>query len=843
MNLATGTYFDGQSARGRTVTLEFSSGTTLRLTGEGLAEDIDLARLRVSDRLGEVPRFLYLPGDATIETSDNTIIDAVLGERQQSRGSRLIHTLESQQRIAVAACFLVLATIGTLGYFGPPVLARAVAQRVPTEIDQRIGTAALVTMRPYFGDSGLTARERGQVQTQLTRLSPPNSPRPHPRIEFRSMNGGLPNAFALPGNVIIVTDELVRLPASDDEIAAVLAHELGHLEKRHGLQSLLRGSFAVLIVASVTGDLSALTSFAGTIPLTILTAGYSRELEREADLYALALLRSRGINPQAFTTALVKLEASRASLNRNSTYLSTHPATEERTALFGKITDAERKAALSAPAANRAADAMKAHDYETALTNYTRVIETAPSALAYLERARCNFQSGKNQPAASDLAHALELNPASLEARVLQAEVLAVGEKKYDEAIVAAQKALALDPKNAGATATLGYAETRKGDLTAALTHLNRAIELDRADFHGWGYRGYLHEQRNDPAAALADYNEALRREPKTQWVRFSRGTIRSRQKDFAGALTDFAAVDDPSWQSASLFLERGVAQQALGRFKEAIADYGRALDKKSDKAMSNQVHLNRGIAFGATGNYKSALADFDVVIEADPKHGAAYYQRAYTRRRMGSPAQALIDLDRAAQAGVPEPVILRERAELDWDLERYADAIRDFDRVLAQGADAHAYQARGLLEFSLGQLEQAEADLDVYLKTAKPRPEEYVEFFSLLTRRLRKEDDRQAAFTAKLGEWPEGWAKTVGRYLSGRITEARLLDETYSDKPPTRDERLCEAYFYIGIMRQIAGDRTAAEDFFQKCVRTDVKNYYEYKLARAELILLRKNR
>ncbi len=146
--------------------------------------------------------------------------------------------------------------------------------------------------------------------------------------------GPFPNAFALPGNTIVVADEFVRLAAQDDEIAAVLAHELGHLEKRHGIQSLLRNSMALLVVASVTGDLSTLTAFAGTVPFLLLQNGYSRGLEREADAYALVLMKERGINPGAFTSILKKMEAARPEKGPNFSYLSTHPDTKERAGLF-----------------------------------------------------------------------------------------------------------------------------------------------------------------------------------------------------------------------------------------------------------------------------------------------------------------------------------------------------------------------------------------------------------------------------------------------------------------------------------------------------------------------------
>jgi predicted Zn-dependent protease len=835
VSCANGTYFNGEVARGRPVSFEFTEAGSLRLTGEDLAEEIDLAHVRVSDRLGDVPRFVYLPGGAVIETPDNAMVDAAIGDCQRSRGSRLIHALESRQWIAALSCVLLVVGIIALGFYWPPALARVVAKRVSPEIDQRIGTGALATIGPYFSESALNAGERSRVEKQLARLqADPSVPRP--RIEFRSMNGGLPNAFALPGNVIIVTDEFVRLPVNDDEIAAVLAHELGHLAKRHGLQSLLRNSFAVLIVASVTGDLSALTSFASTIPLTILTAGYSRDLEREADHYAFDLLRARGIKPRAFVTVLIKLEGARDTLKRNSTYLSTHPATDERTALFGGYTSAERQAVLAEPWIERATEAMSRDYPDEALVAYNRAIETNPTASTYALRAKCQLARHDYASADADASKALELDPKLADGYAARAQALTLGEKKHNEAIVAARKALELDPRNSSAIAILGYAETMKNDFVAAAADLDRAVKLSPSDADGWAFRGYLKQRRMEIAGALADYDEAIKLAPKTALIRYNRGVLRVQQKDFSGALSDFSVVTDPSQQTGEFFYERARAEQGMKKMALAIADYSRALDKGVSQSELGYIHLNRGIANAVTRDYKSAMADYDAAIRLRPKYGAAYFQRAIVHRELGNTVSAFADLDQALAAGFDEVSVTGERAEVNRTLGNYADALRDLNQVIEKRPAAHAYEVRAMIEFSMGDWERAEADLQLYLSIGKRRPQEYMEFFLLLTRRRRKIDDHQEAFTAMIAQWPDVWAKAVGRYLSGQISEARLLAETNTGNTPTKDERLCEAYFYIAEARLRSDDRASAEDFFEKCVRTGVTNYYEYQLARAEL-------
>src|SRR5438094_7952747 len=94
-------------------------------------------------------------------------------------------------------------------------------------------------------------------------------------LEFRQSFIGA-NAFALPSGIIVVTDDLVRLSRSDDEVLGVLAHELGHVKHRHTMRRLLEGSATALIIAGGTGDLASTTSPAAAAPAARLQTTYPR---------------------------------------------------------------------------------------------------------------------------------------------------------------------------------------------------------------------------------------------------------------------------------------------------------------------------------------------------------------------------------------------------------------------------------------------------------------------------------------------------------------------------------------------------------------------------------------
>jgi Zn-dependent protease with chaperone function len=151
------------------------------------------------------------------------------------------------------------------------------------------------------------------------------------QLKFASSNVLGPNAAALPSGVIILTDDLVRLARDDREIVGVLAHEAGHVEGRHGLRLLIRAFAFDTMVGLLFGDYSAVAAGASS---ALVQARYSRDFERDADAFAAAALRARGISPAVLADILGRLEQDALGRRKGPRpplldYLGTHPATAE----------------------------------------------------------------------------------------------------------------------------------------------------------------------------------------------------------------------------------------------------------------------------------------------------------------------------------------------------------------------------------------------------------------------------------------------------------------------------------------------------------------------------------
>ncbi|MCX7827780.1 MAG: M48 family metalloprotease [Thermanaerothrix sp.] len=129
------------------------------------------------------------------------------------------------------------------------------------------------------------------------------------QYRFSVIEDPSPNAFALPGGFCYVTTGLVKLLGSDSELAAVMAHEMVHVDRCHGMIQAARNqrlSLVALGVALATKGQVAAMVFSNLAQIAIMNS-YSKDLEREADLKGLDLLAGGGYHPSGMVTALEKL--------------------------------------------------------------------------------------------------------------------------------------------------------------------------------------------------------------------------------------------------------------------------------------------------------------------------------------------------------------------------------------------------------------------------------------------------------------------------------------------------------------------------------------------------------
>lgn len=165
------------------------------------------------------------------------------------------------------------------------------------------------------------------------------------------------NAFAAPGGLILVSRGMVRCCKNEDELVAVLAHEITHVDHQHGLKAIRKGRLTSALTtlgaaagsSLAGGQLAEVTkAFEGSITditSTMMNSGYSRTTEFEADKGAVAIMKKMGYNPAALITMLQQMQGQLKADSHG--FGKTHPSPEARIAELKKAIGNEAPLATS----------------------------------------------------------------------------------------------------------------------------------------------------------------------------------------------------------------------------------------------------------------------------------------------------------------------------------------------------------------------------------------------------------------------------------------------------------------------------------------------------------------
>jgi len=324
-----GTYFDGRQPVGQSATLKVV-GANVALEAGAIRQTYRLAALKLSPRIASADRFIAFPDGGQLQCADRAELDQL----PQKKAEGFVAFLENNVAVAVFGTAVIAVSL-IVGYtVGLPAAAERVAAKIPIEVETELGRSGLEWLddNEWLVPSALNNAKQAQIQKGFNELIQGLPYAKHYQLEFREAPKLGPNAFALPGGTVIITDELVKIARTPDEILAVLAHEIGHVERRHTLKMVLQDSVVAIVVASVTGD--AASFGAAALPTILAQRSYSRQFETESDDFAFALLKQHGRSPNSFADVMMRMyEKQQAKLKGErgaSDFLSTHPLTAER---------------------------------------------------------------------------------------------------------------------------------------------------------------------------------------------------------------------------------------------------------------------------------------------------------------------------------------------------------------------------------------------------------------------------------------------------------------------------------------------------------------------------------
>ena len=319
-------FFDGGSSRRHQVTLVFTDRLELHETAEPtIAWCYD--DIRRADGPSGVLRLRCVTAPALARLE---IRDAAVAAELISRCARLDEQAPGRHGVGaiVGWSLAAAASIVAVILFGVPLAADRLTPLVPQALERRMGEAADVQVKALFGGKICSGAAGQQAFSKLVdRLRETagldNS------VQALVMATPVPNAFALPGGRIYLFRGLLAKAENPDEIAGVLAHELGHLKHRDGTRNLIYNGGTSFLIGLLFGDITGSGALI-FVSRTLVSSSYSRDAEQDADTFAVDVMHRLGRSPKGLGELLFRVTGKEG--DRNLSILANHPLTEDRLA-------------------------------------------------------------------------------------------------------------------------------------------------------------------------------------------------------------------------------------------------------------------------------------------------------------------------------------------------------------------------------------------------------------------------------------------------------------------------------------------------------------------------------
>lgn len=297
-------------------------GTDPFSTGEMLAHGAPVVRERVGRDV-----VLIFEGGARFETRDVDAVHALLGTHSSDK----LSSYEAWHPRLLG--FVALTFLGAIAMWkwAIPLLVTIAISLTPPGFVAAIDSSNMEAIDLTFADpSTLSAAEQAEVLEIFNRVAAqaPAPPFGEYVLEFRDLGDLGPNAFALPGGTMVMSDALVRMFPDDDVIASVLGHELAHVSQVHSLEQLYRSLSVYVLVVLIVGDAGPILEDILLEGGVLLSLSFSRQHETEADEIGVRTAQAAGYDPRGLVTFFEELEKEFGA--GGPSFMSTHPSHTDR---------------------------------------------------------------------------------------------------------------------------------------------------------------------------------------------------------------------------------------------------------------------------------------------------------------------------------------------------------------------------------------------------------------------------------------------------------------------------------------------------------------------------------
>jgi Zn-dependent protease with chaperone function len=395
-------FFDGtSSARHDVQVVAAATGLKFNAADGGELGDWPYESLRRASAPDGVLR-LYRSGDTILARLE--IRDAALADAIEDRAATLDRSGSAERALRRKVVGLSVAAVASLivtAIVGVPALSTRITPLVPLSVERKLGLAVDKQIREtldtrHLGTAFACGYGAGQsagraaIERLVAKLETAAALPVHLSVDV--VRRSEPNAFALPGGHVYVFEGLIDAARVPDEVAGVLAHEIGHVAHRDGTRAVLQAAGLSFLFGIMLGDFVG----GGAVVVgakTVLRSSYSRQVEAAADAYSVGLMSEVGGDPHALAAILGRIVSDK---QEGLKILRDHPETKDRVVAINAV-----------PAAGAVTPVLDAASW-AALKRICATEASTPAAPAAMP---AHGKSAKSAAAQPDGAGGQKMNP------------------------------------------------------------------------------------------------------------------------------------------------------------------------------------------------------------------------------------------------------------------------------------------------------------------------------------------------------------------------------------------------------------------------------------------------
>jgi predicted Zn-dependent protease len=341
-------------------------------------------------------------------------------------------------------------------------------------------------------------RRVGQNMTSRTH-------RAHMPYSFRGVNATYVNAYAFPGGSIACTRGILLALENEAELAALLGHELGHVNARHTAQQMSKGMLTNALVGSVSAvagvvasGLGQVAGALGSIGAGALLASYSRDNEREADALGMEYMVKAGYSPKGMVGLMEMLRSlSKSKPGAIEMMFATHPMSDERYQTAVETSQVQYASSQNLPL------------HRERYMDQTARLRAMKKAIEELQRGEQEMAVQKFGQAEAHYRSALKQAPNDYAGLVMMAACQII-QKKPGEGLQYAEAAKAVYPQEAQAYHLSGFAKIQTRDFAGAYQDFSAYQRILPGNPNTPFFKGFSLEGMGRKPEAAQEYHRYL---------------------------------------------------------------------------------------------------------------------------------------------------------------------------------------------------------------------------------------------------------------------------------------------------------------------------------------------